>query len=299
MKKFENILFTVVIIGVLWVVYNNIEVISSTIKSYLVNDNTVIIKNNNQYTRNYNYIVFNSDEDFVPYNKDDIMNIFYNVLNNGWTDFTFYCPDSYEDCMSDIETIAFDNELLSKINNYVHPFNSFYNLNTKIVSNGEIKIDVTHKYSQEKINVLEEKVNFVLSELNINNKSNRDKIALIHDYIIRNAQYDNAGIDGSSMYDSTSAYGCLLEGFSVCSGYSDAMAIILDRLDIPNLKVSSENHVWNLVYVDNEWLHLDLTWDDTNNAKYSNNYFLITKEKLFTLDDKEHNFDEKFFLEGV
>ncbi len=299
MKKFENILFTVVIIGVLWVVYNNIEVISSTIKSYLVNDNTVIIKNNNQYTRNYNYIVFNSDEDFVPYNKDDIMNIFYNVLNNGWTDFTFYCPDSYEDCMSDIETIAFDNELLSKINNYVHPFNSFYNLNTKIVSNGEIKIDVTHKYSQEKINVLEEKVNFVLSELNINNKSNRDKIALIHDYIIRNAQYDNAGIDGSSMYDSTSAYGCLLEGFSVCSGYSDAMAIFLDRLDIPNLKVSSENHVWNLVYVDNEWLHLDLTWDDTNNAKYSNNYFLITKEKLFTLDDKEHNFDEKFFLEGV
>ena len=299
MKKFENILFTVVIIGVLWVVYNNIEVISSTIKSYLVNDNTVIIKNNNQYTRNYNYIVFNSDEDFVPYNKDDIMNIFYNVLNNGWTDFTFYCPDSYEDCMSDIETIAFDNELLSKINNYVHPFNSFYNLNTKIVSNGEIKIDVTHKYSQEKINVLEEKVNFVLSELNINNKSNRDKIALIHDYIIRNAQYDNAGIDGSSMYDSTSAYGCLLEGFSVCSGYSDAMAIFLDRLDIPNLKVSSENHVWNLVYVDNEWLHLDLTWDDNNNAKYSNNYFLITKEKLFTLDDKEHNFDEKFFLEGV
>lgn len=299
MKKFENILFTVVIIGVLWVVYNNIEVISSTIKSYLVNDNTVIIKNNNQYTRNYNYIVFNSDEDFVPYNKDDIMNIFYNVLNNGWTDFTFYCPDSYEDCMGDIETIAFDNELLSKINNYVHPFNSFYNLNTKIVSNGEIKIDVTHKYSQEKINVLEEKVNFVLSELNINNKSNRDKIALIHDYIIRNAQYDNAGIDGSSMYDSTSAYGCLLEGFSVCSGYSDAMAIFLDRLDIPNLKVSSENHVWNLVYVDNEWLHLDLTWDDTNNAKYSNNYFLITKEKLFTLDDKEHNFDEKFFLEGV
>lgn len=299
MKKIENVLFTIVLLGIIWIVYNNIETISSVVKSYLVSDNKIIIKETNQYTRDYKYIVFNNNEDFIPYNKDDIMNIFYNVLNNGWTNFTFYCPESYADCMSDVETVAFDNELLSKINNYVHPFNSFYNLNTKIISNGEIEIDVEHKYSEEKIKAIESKVNMVISELNLNNKSDREKISLIHDYIIKNAEYDNAGIDGSSMYDSTSAYGCLIEGFSVCSGYSDAMAIFLDRLDIPNLKVSSENHVWNVVYIDNEWLHLDLTWDDTNNSKYKNNYFLITKEKLFSLDDKEHNFDENFFLEGV
>ena len=299
MKKIGNILFTVILLGIIWLVYNNIESISSVVKSYLVNDKKIIIKDDNQYTRDYEYIVYNNDEDFIPYNQDDIMNIFYNVLNNGWTDFTFYCPESYVDCLQDVETIAFDNELLSKINNYVHPFNSFYNLNTKIISNGEIKINVEHKYNEGKIYTLEEKVNLVISELNLDDKSTIEKISLIHDYIIKNAEYDNAGIDGSTMYDSTSAYGCLLEGFSVCSGYSDAMAIFLDRLDIPNLKVSSENHVWNLVYLDNEWLHLDLTWDDTNNAKYNNNYFLITKEKLFSLDDKEHNFDESFFLEGV
>jgi len=299
MKKIENILFTLILLGIIWIVYNNIESISSVVKSYLVNKNKVVIKETNQYTRDYNYISFSKEEDFIPYNKDDIMNIFYNVLNNGWSEFTFYCQDSYKECMSDVETIAFDNELLSKINNYVHPFNSFYNLNTKIISNGEIKINVYHKYTEEKIKSIEEKVNTVINELNLNNKSTTEKISLIHDYIIKNAEYDNAGIDGSSMYDSTSAYGCLLEGFSVCSGYSDSMAIFLDRLDIPNLKVSSANHVWNLVYINNEWLHLDLTWDDTNNAKYTNNYFLITKEKLFSLDDKEHNFDETFFLEAI
>jgi len=90
----------------------------------------------------------------------------------------------------------------------------------------------------------------------------------------------------------------LIEGHSVCSGYSDAMAIFLDILNIPNLKVSSDNHVWNLVYLGDSWLHLDLTWDDTDNDKYSNNFFLITKEKLLTLDKKEHIFDEEFFLEA-
>lgn len=299
MKKIENILFTLILFGIIWIIYYNIEEISSVVKSYLINDKKIVTKETNQYTRNYNYIVFTNEEDFIPYNKDDIMNIFYNILNNGWDDFTFYCPDSYNECMDDIETIAFDNELLSKINNYVHPFNSFYNLNTKIVSNGEIKVDVTHKYSEEKIKKIEEKINTIINDLHLSGKSDKEKIALIHDYIIKNAEYDNAGIDGSSMYDSTSAYGCLLEGFSVCSGYSDAMAIFLDILEIPNLKVSSENHVWNVVFIDNEWLHLDLTWDDTNNSKYNNNYFLITKEKLFSLDDKEHNFDENFFLEAV
>lgn len=47
-----------------------------------------------------------------------------------------------------------------------------------------------------------------------------------------------------------------------------------------------------------KWLHIDLTWDDSENNKYDNNYFLITKEKLFSLDTKEHNFDESFFIEA-
>ena len=67
---------------------------------------------------------------------------------------------------------------------------------------------------------------------------------------------------------------------------------------IPNLKISSANDVWNLVYLDNNWLHLDLTWDDIENNRYRDNYFLITKEKLLSLDTKEHNFDNSFFVEG-
>lgn len=299
MKQIKNILFTIAMMGIVLIVYTNVDEISSVVKKFLVNSNTPIIKESNAYTRDYKYISFNYDEDFVPLNKDDIMNIYFNVLNNGWTEFTFYCPFEYTTCLYDVETIAFDNELLSKINNYVHPYNSFNNMNTKVSSSGEVSIEVTPKYTVEKINEINSKVNSIIKELNLNNSNNKKKIELIHNYIIKNAKYDNDAIENKSSYDSNSAYGNLIEGFSVCSGYSDAMAIFLDAFDIPNLKVSSANHIWNLVYLDGEWLHLDLTWDDTDNEKYNNNYFLITKEKLFKLDNKEHVFDENFFLEAI
>ena len=299
MKQIKNILFTIAMMGIVLIVYTNVDEISSVVKKYLVNSNEPVIKETNQYKRDYNYLTFSYDEDFKPLNKDDIINIYFNVLNNGWTSFTFYCPYEYTTCLYDVEQIAFNNELLSKINNYVHPFNSFYNMNTKVSSNGEVVIEIEQKYSVQKQEEINKKVASILEELNLTNLSTKSKIELIHNYIIKHATYDNAATNGNSKYDSNSAYGNLIEGYSVCSGYSDAMAIFLDILKIPNLKVSSDNHIWNLVLVDDKWLHLDLTWDDTENEKYNNNYFLITKEKLFKLDSKEHVFDESFFLEAI
>lgn len=299
MKTVKNILFTIAMLGIIFIVYTNVDEISTYVKNTLVSNNEPIINESNDYKRDYQYLSFSYDENYIPLNIEDIKNIYFNILNNGWDRFTFYCPYEYTTCLEDVETVAFDNELLSKINNYVHPYNSFSNMNTKVASNGEISIVVTHKYTEEKMVEINNKVTSILSELQLGGLSEKDKISEIHNYIINNAKYDNEAISGESAFDSNSAYGNLIEGYSVCSGYSDAMAIFLDILKIPNLKVSSKNHIWNLVYVDGEWLHLDLTWDDTDNQKYSNNFFLITKEKLFKLDNKEHSFDETFFLEAV
>jgi len=299
MKQIKNILFTIAMMGIVLIVYTNVDEISSVVKKYLVNPNEPVIKEANQYKRDYKYLTFSYDEDYVPLNKDDIMNIYFNILNNGWNSFTFYCPYEYTTCLYDVEQIAFDNELLSKINNYVHPYNSFFNMNTKVSSSGEVVVEIQRKYSDEKQEIINKKVEDILKKLKLDNLSTKDKIEMVHNYIIKNSTYDNDATNGKSKYDSNSAYGNLIEGYSVCSGYSDAMAIFLDILNIPNLKVSSDNHIWNLVFVDDKWLHLDLTWDDTENEKYNNNYFLITKEKLFKLDSKEHIFDENFFLEAI
>lgn len=284
--------------GIVLVVYFKRDDISNLITDVLIKENKPIIKESNQYKRKYDYIKFTNTDNYSPLNKDDILNIYYNILNNGWDEFTFYCPKEYEDCTKDIDEIANDQELMSKINNYVSPFNSFSSLNTKIVSNGEVNVKVTHKYTNDKINELNNKINEVLVTLNLNGKTDREKISLIHNYIINHSTYDDNAVNKNSPYDSTSAYGNLIQGYSICSGYSDAMALFLDKINVPNIKISSSNHIWNLVYVENQWLHLDLTWDDTEDTRLGNNYFLITKEKLHKLDRQEHEYDEDFFLEA-
>lgn len=280
------------------VIYIKSEDISTTITDFLNKENTVEVKDSNIYKRNYDYIKFTNTNDFTPYNKEDILNIYYNIVNNGWDEFTFYCPKEYTNCTNDINIMANDRELMSKVNNYVHPFNSFVTLNTKISSNGQINVEVIHKYNEEKISIIDNKVNEIISNLVLYNKTDYEKISLIHNYIINNSTYDNDKINKTSPYDSTSAYGNLIEGYSVCSGYSDTLSIFLDKFNIPNIKISSKNHVWNLIYFNGKWLHIDLTWDDTDDNRLKNNYFLITKEELYRKDKTEHTFDEDFFIEA-
>ena len=300
MKKIGNLIFTLILMGIVLLVYFNIDSISTFFSNYLIRNQKIIIKETNEYKRDYNYITFNTNEDYIPYTKEKIKNIYFNIINNGWTTFTFYCPKEYQECLSDVESIGNNEELMSKINDYVNPFNSFSEIDTLISSNGEIIVNVTHKYTTDKTNEINEIIDNQLENLDLKNKNPNEQITLIHNYIINNAEYDiDAAENRYSPYDSTSSYGALIERHAICSGYSDAMAIFLDKLNIPNIKISSENHVWNLVFIDNKWLHIDLTWDDVEIERYKNNYFLITTEKLLEQDTKEHNFDKSFFLEAA
>ena len=79
------------------------------------------------------------------------------------------------------------------------------------------------------------------------------------------------------------------------------MAIFLDYYDIPNYKVISENHIWNAVYLNNKWYHLDLTWDDpvmkdgSNTLEYT--FFLITTKELEEQATNQHIFNKSVFSE--
>ena len=94
----------------------------------------------------------------------------------------------------------------------------------------------------------------------------------------------------------------MIEKFGICSGYSDAMKIFLDKLNIVNYKVSNDQHIWNLVYLDGTWYHLDATWDDpvaSDGKQYLiHNFFMIPTDKLFKLDRLEHNYDKKTYIEA-
>ena len=83
-------------------------------------------------------------------------------------------------------------------------------------------------------------------------------------------------------------------------GYADAMAIFLDKLNVINYKISNEEHIWNLVYLDGKWYHLDLTWDDPISDINVNRdtYFLITTNTLEKINDGTHKFDKSIYTEA-
>ena len=71
-------------------------------------------------------------------------------------------------------------------------------------------------------------------------------------------------------------------------------------MNIINYKISNEEHIWNLVYLDGKWYHLYLTWDDPISETNINRdtYFLITTKTLEELNDGTHNFDKKIYSEA-
>ncbi len=300
MNKVINIVFTIILLSLILLVYLKIDAITDFFTEFLTSDKTAEVKEKNEYARNFNYIRFENSDVFVPVDEESILNIFYNIFNNGYDEFTFYCPSEYESCLDDVKVIANDNVLLSKVNDYVHPYNSFKSLNTKVSSDGAITVSVLKNYSDSEIDELNKRVSDILYELNVNDLSDEiEKIRSIHNYIIKNVEYDEEmANNNTSSYRSNTAYGALVQGYAICTGYSDAMALFLDKLDIPNIKISSDEHVWNLVYLNGSWVHLDLTWNDTNNPKYQMSYFLIDTDTLFKLDPEEHLFDESFYLEA-
>ncbi len=266
----------------------------------------ISIPQNNSYLKNdinVNYI--KQTTDFYPNNKQEIMNIYYTALNSGWHDFVFYC--NYDECIDDVNEMSGDAELLSNLNSFVNPFNSYETISTYTTPNlnDKVEIIITPTYDDNMIKKINSKVDEIYNSLSLANDDVRTQIRKIHDYIINNTKYDpyKAKDVEDETYQSESAYGLLYEHYAICSGYADTMAIFLNKLNIPNMKVTGDDHVWNLVKIDNKWYHLDLTWDDpyfeNGNEMLNYNFFLINYEQLKNWNTEEHKFDETVYQEAL
>lgn len=108
----------------------------------------------------------------------------------------------------------------------------------------------------------------------------------VHNYLINNVVYD---------YDfkqsSFECVGPLLFGHGVCEGISKAAKLLMDLLDIHSLIVigkSTQNvsntdlHAWNIVKINENYSHLDITFDITlmtwNVIRYD--YFNLSDEEI-------------------
>lgn len=117
----------------------------------------------------------------------------------------------------------------------------------------------------------------------------------IHDYIVVNCSYEEDAKNASN------AYGCLVGGEAVCSGYSRAAMLLLSKAGIESILIggtgiNSENesisHMWNIVWIDEKTYHLDVTWDDPDYAGnvVSHQFFNLTTEDI-SVDHKDFAVD--------
>ena len=82
--------------------------------------------------------------------------------------------------------------------------------------------------------------------------------------------------------------GPVIYGKALCEGYSKTFEYLCQSVGIPCIcirgKANDGNHMWNMVQLENNWYHVDVTWDDpitTNGNQICRyNYFLISDSQI-------------------
>lgn len=278
------------------------DIVIFLIKNFSGVNPEIQLQEKNKYFRDYNLSYVNITDAFKANSKNDLMDMYYTVINSGTNEFSFYCPDNYDECIDDVLYLANDQVTLSNINSFVHPYNSFTTLKTEYDTLKKVTLRIDKTYTDSDIEEIDTVVKKIVNEEIKDEKDPKEIIKIVHNYIINNTKYDKDRADRNIIkYKSHTAYGVLIEHYGLCGGYTDAMAIFLNMYNIPNFKVVSENHIWNAVYIEDNWYHLDLTWDDpvltdgSDTLEYT--FFLITTEELEELETNQHIFDKKVFSE--
>lgn len=93
-----------------------------------------------------------------------------------------------------------------------------------------------------------------------------EKALLVHDWLAVYCEYDyERYLSNSIPAESHTAYGALTKQLAVCDGYSKAYQYIMqNKLGIPCYLTSSSeiNHAWNIILINGQYYHVDVTWDD-------------------------------------
>lgn len=226
---------------------------------------------------------------------DELMEKFAEVVNGRAPQVTINVPAGTESFYID--------ELNSEINRFC----DLYRLgSTWIPGSGVITVNITYDtavtamaYLEGKISDIDDNTRLTLNEairvhsrLVSDNMTPYDKVKAFHDYLVNFNTYQETGSR------SHSAVGALLDGLSVCEGYTEALDLLCYLSNIDCVQVSgtgfsngtSESHSWNKVYIDDAWYNVDVTWDDPVS------FMPVLRYDYFLISDSELSKDHQWYL---
>ena len=67
-----------------------------------------------------------------------------------------------------------------------------------------------------------------------------------------------------------------------CGAYAVTFKFLCGAADIPCFTISTSDHTWNLVYVDSQWLHVDVSANDYFNRAYILEPVFTTSNAVWT-----------------
>lgn len=186
----------------------------------------------------------------------------------------------------------------------ITPLKSLKNLTTLYLENSGTKTELTNELYL-KYSFTANKAKDIISKVIQPGMSDLEKELALHDYIITHTKYDEQGyINGTVSQDAHSPYGVLMNGVGVCDGYAYTMKALLHLVNVESLVVYGKsfnltsqpiNHAWNLVKIDGQYYHTDLTWDDlgsSNNENKLNHSYLNLSDKQIAVN---HKFRKDFY----
>lgn len=135
-----------------------------------------------------------------------------------------------------------------------------------------------------------------------------EKYKALHDYMIENMDYDNDAVEKlSSNVTDEGLYIGLVKGKGICWVYAYVYQELCNRIGLYCDNVGGEakgiiystdtpswmGHDWNIVEIDGNYYHVDVTWDDPlpgGTLRYD--YFLLSDDELKELNDHSWNAED-------
>jgi len=151
-------------------------------------------------------------------------------------------------------------------------------------------------------NAIIERVNEIIDQIITPEMTGLEIQTAINYFLIESTTYDYGALENaasnnfthvdSEFFDSFTAYGILIHGVGVCSGYADAFTLLARRAGLESVIVTgflqgSLPHAWNRVNINGQWYTLDVT--NNNNQFFPNAFFNLSDQEaaiLLTEDDQ-------------
>ena len=247
----------------------------------------------NELTINMNSYYYNKLND----GQKKIYESIANAVKNFESEFPIrdYVADSKENFAQEVSVsiAAFINDHPEVF--YIESQYSTYTLSGFNGDIGYIKLNYTESTLEDvnsKIEIIKQKIQEYIT--GTENLSDYEKELYIHDKLAQSVTY-------SDLEDLPRAYhtaeGPFLENIGVCDGFTKTLQILYDQLGIDSiivLGVLDDNpHAWNLVNIEDNWYHVDLTSSRSiieETGIITHAYFNLSDErmkKIATFDNPE------------